>query len=189
MAIRTHRISKLRAMVSPGKGVSTKMKRALILGAFVLGAGLLAAQPEQVFGKTATPAKKAAPTKKATPKKKSAKASPVIKTKSGLMVQDLRKGTGAVARAGKTVTVHYRGTLTNGKKFDASYDRGQPFVFPLGAGQVIKGWDEGVAGMRVGGKRKLIIPARLGYGAQGTPGGPIPPNATLVFVVELLKVS
>ena len=122
-------------------------------------------------------------------KKVKPKAPRVITTKSGLKYQDLRLGKGAVAKSGKTVTVNYRGRLTNGKIFDESYKRGQPFVFQLGSGMVIKGWDEGVAGMRVGGKRKLIIPAKLAYGATGTPGGPIPPNATLVFEVELLKVS
>ncbi len=111
-----------------------------------------------------------------------------VKTKSGLIIQDLRKGSGAMAKAGNFVTVHYRGTLTNGKQFDASYDRGQPFQFQLGAGQVIPGWDQGVAGMKEGGKRKLVIPPHLGYGARGA-GNAIPPNATLVFEVELLKVG
>lgn len=105
-----------------------------------------------------------------------------------LVIEDLQEGTGEVAKAGDRVTVHYRGTLTNGTKFDASYDRGEPFTFGLGAGQVIKGWDQGVAGMKVGGKRKLTIPPSLGYGARGA-GGVIPPNATLVFEVELLKVN
>lgn len=109
-------------------------------------------------------------------------------TSSGLKIQDLVVGTGAVAKSGENVTVHYRGTLTDGTQFDASYDRGEPFSFDLGAGQVIRGWDEGVVGMRVGGKRKLTIPPSLGYGASGA-GGVIPPNATLVFEVELLKVG
>ena len=106
---------------------------------------------------------------------------------SGLQYIALKVGTGATAQAGQTVSVHYTGWLENGKKFDSSVDRGQPFSFPLGAGRVIKGWDEGVKGMKVGGKRKLIIPSNLGDGARGA-GGVIPPNATLIFEVELLGV-
>jgi FKBP-type peptidyl-prolyl cis-trans isomerase len=106
-----------------------------------------------------------------------------------LEVIDLVVGQGAEATAGKTVSVHYTGTLTNGKKFDSSLDRGQPFKFPLGAGRVIKGWDQGVAGMKVGGKRKLTIPPELAYGNQDVGGGLIPPNSTLVFEVELRGVS
>ncbi|QSQ12585.1 FKBP-type peptidyl-prolyl cis-trans isomerase [Myxococcus landrumensis] len=104
-----------------------------------------------------------------------------------LKIEDSKEGTGDVAKAGQTVSVHYVGTLTDGKKFDSSRDRGQPFSFKLGAGQVIQGWDQGVAGMKVGGVRKLTIPPELGYGARGA-GGVIPPNATLVFEVELLGV-
>jgi FKBP-type peptidyl-prolyl cis-trans isomerase len=103
-----------------------------------------------------------------------------VTTSSGLQYVELTIGTGATAESGQTVTVHYTGWLENGKKFDSSIDRGQPFSFPLGAGRVIKGWDEGVKGMKVGGKRKLIIPSKLGYGTQGA-GGVIPPNATLTF--------
>ena len=110
-------------------------------------------------------------------------------TASGLQYWDIVVGTGAPAVAGKNVKVHYTGWLTTGKKFDSSVDRGQPFVFPLGAGQVIKGWDQGVAGMKVGGKRQLRIPPELGYGAGGAGGGLIPPNATLIFDVELLDVA
>ena len=106
----------------------------------------------------------------------------------GLKIEDVKVGTGAEAVAGKGVTVHYTGTLTDGKKFDSSLDHGQPFSFPLGAGRVIKGWDEGVAGMKVGGKRKLTIPPELGYGAAGA-GAVIPANATLLFDVELLSVQ
>jgi FKBP-type peptidyl-prolyl cis-trans isomerase len=105
-----------------------------------------------------------------------------------LVIEDIRVGDGAVATAGQTVSVHYTGTLTDGKKFDSSHDRGQPFKFKLGGGQVIKGWDQGVAGMKIGGLRKLTIPPHLGYGARGA-GGVIPPNATLVFEVELLALS
>ena len=104
-----------------------------------------------------------------------------------LLIEELRPGTGAEAKAGNKVSVHYVGTLTNGTKFDSSRDRGKPFEFSLGAGQVIKGWDQGVAGMKVGGLRKLTIPPSLGYGARGA-GGVIPPHATLIFEVELIKV-
>ena len=114
-------------------------------------------------------------------------------TQSGLKYIDHTVGKGDEATKGASVQVHYTGWLyENGKrgaKFDSSVDRGNPFTFTLGAGRVIKGWDEGVQGMKVGGKRELIIPSNLGYGASGTPGGPIPPNATLDFEIELLKVQ
>jgi FKBP-type peptidyl-prolyl cis-trans isomerase len=103
-------------------------------------------------------------------------------------IEDITPGSGAEAKAGDTVSVHYVGTLDNGSKFDSSRDRGSPFSFSLGRGQVIKGWDVGVEGMRVGGVRKLTIPAEEGYGSRGA-GGAIPPNATLVFEVELLGVQ
>jgi FKBP-type peptidyl-prolyl cis-trans isomerase len=109
-------------------------------------------------------------------------------TASGLQYWDVVVGTGAMAAPGNTVKVHYSGFLATGQKFDSSRDRGEPFSFPLGAGQVIKGWDEGVAGMKVGGQRQLRIPPALGYGAAGA-GGAIPPNATLIFDVELLEVG
>lgn len=105
-----------------------------------------------------------------------------------LVIEDLRVGDGAEAKAGQNVSVHYTGTLTSGKKFDSSHDRGQPFKFKLGGGQVIKGWDQGVAGMKIGGLRKLTIPPHLGYGERGA-GGVIGPNATLIFEVELLGLS
>jgi peptidylprolyl isomerase len=108
-------------------------------------------------------------------------------TASGLQYVDIKEGTGASPKTGQTAVVHYTGWLLDGKKFDSSKDRGQPFNFAVGRGQVIKGWDEGVATMKVGGVRKLIIPPELGYGARGA-GGVIPPNATLTFEVELLEV-
>ncbi|MES9845237.1 MAG: FKBP-type peptidyl-prolyl cis-trans isomerase [Candidatus Sedimenticola sp. PURPLELP] len=109
-------------------------------------------------------------------------------TDSGLKYEDLVEGDGEQAVAGNSVTVHYTGWLTDGSKFDSSLDRNDPFRFPLGGGRVIRGWDEGVQGMKVGGKRRLTIPPQLGYGAAGA-GGVIPPNATLVFEVELLEVA
>ena|SRR5471030_3097592 len=113
---------------------------------------------------------------------------PTTKTPIGLIIEDLVLGEGAAASSGHSVTVHYTGWLESGSKFDSSKDRNNPFVFHLGAGQVIRGWDEGVQGMLVGGKRKLTIPPELGYGARGA-GGVIPPNATLVFEVELLGIG
>jgi peptidylprolyl isomerase len=112
----------------------------------------------------------------------------LITTPSGLQYKEIVLGTGAMPEPGQTVVVHYTGTLTDGKKFDSSVDRNQPFSFRIGTGQVIKGWDEGLSTMRVGGKRQLIIPPDLGYGARGA-GGVIPPNATLVFDVELLRIG
>ena len=109
-------------------------------------------------------------------------------TASGLVIDESEIGTGETAVAGRMVSVHYTGWLTDGRKFDSSKDRNDPFAFPLGAGHVIRGWDEGVQGMQEGGKRKLTIPPQLGYGARGA-GGVIPPNATLVFEVELLAVK
>ena len=114
--------------------------------------------------------------------------SAMTKQPSGLYTQDLTTGSGAEAASGKQVSVHYTGTLADGRKFDSSRDRGEPIDFTLGVGQVIKGWDEGVSGMKVGGRRKLVIPPELGYGARGA-GGVIPPNATLVFDVELMGVK
>jgi len=117
-----------------------------------------------------------------------AKGAKTVTTASGLKYIDQVVGKGASPVKGKQVTVHYTGTLENGKKFDSSVDRKEPFVFVIGMGQVIQGWDEGVMSMKVGGKRKLIVPAKLGYGAAGA-GGVIPPNATLIFDVQLLDVQ
>ena len=112
----------------------------------------------------------------------------VVETATGLGYVDLVEGTGARPKSGDTVSVHYTGWLKSGKKFDSSVDRGSPFEFPVGKGRVIKGWDEGVISMKVGGKRKLIIPAHLGYG-DSEAGGVIPPGATLIFEVELLGIK
>ena len=143
---------------------------------------------------TPLPTKAGVKVKPAKTKKPGVKVKPVKTGKAttvidGMRVTDMRKGTGAEAVPGKTVIVDYRGTLLNGTQFDASYDRGEPFPFVLGSGQVIQGWDKGVAGMKVGGKRRLIIPPALAYGAQGAGGGTIPPNATLIFEVELKDVQ
>lgn len=112
----------------------------------------------------------------------------MITTPSGLKYREIAEGTGATPQKGQTVVVHYIGTLEDGTKFDSSRDRNQPFSFKLGTGQVIKGWDEGLSTMKVGGRRELVIPPELGYGARGA-GGVIPPNATLIFDVELLRIA
>jgi peptidylprolyl isomerase len=112
----------------------------------------------------------------------------VVETPSGLGYVELVEGTGAQPKTGDSVSVHYTGWLKSGEKFDSSHDRKEPIVFPIGKGQVIKGWDEGVGSMKVGGKRKLIIPAHLGYGQRGA-GGVIPPGATLIFEVELVSIN
>lgn len=158
-------------------------KRILVmLSALALLAGMAMAQK-----KAQKSSKKAESTKVNTNAPTQVTGEPVT-TKSGLKYWDIKKGTGETATEGKTVKVHYTGWLTNGTKFDSSVDRKEPFEFHLGAGDVIRGWDEGVAGMQVGGKRQLRIPPDLGYGNRGA-GGVIPPGATLVFDVELLGVK
>lgn len=122
-------------------------------------------------------------------KDKDKKKGKIVTTKSGLKYEDLKVGTGDEAKSGDTVEVHYTGWLKNGKKFDSSKDRGKPFSFKLGTGQVIKGWDEGVQGMKVGGSRKLIIPPELGYGKRDVGNGLIPPDSELTFEVDLLNIK
>ena len=136
---------------------------------------------------TPQPTIQATPSPTQNPVQNSSQSGNMVTMPDGLKVQDISVGTGAQAKSGDTVAVNYLGTLENRTKFDSSYDRNQPFITQIGVGQVIKGWDEGIPGMRVGGKRKLIIPSELGYGAQGA--GPIPPNSTLIFEVELLSIK
>jgi peptidylprolyl isomerase len=157
------------------KQSKTVFLAAAVLVAFAVGAAL---------------ADEPAPTPSAPQKKGESKMS---KTPSGLQYEDITVGTGPSPRNGQIAVVHYTGWLwvngEKGKKFDSSVDRGTPFSFPVGQGRVIKGWDEGVASMKVGGKRMLLIPPQLGYGSRGAGGGLIPPNATLLFEVELLEVK
>jgi FKBP-type peptidyl-prolyl cis-trans isomerase len=149
-----------------------------------LGCGLTLAQ-------TAAPAKKPVKVVNVRPNTKAPTkvTGDGIKTESGLQYWDIVTGTGAVAKEGDRVRVHYTGWLTTGKKFDSSLDWGRPFTFALGNGEVIQGWDEGISGMKVGGKRQLRIPGELGYGEAGSPDGTIPANATLIFDVQLLSVQ
>lgn len=155
-----------------------KLNHSIIAYSLVLGIGVLMT----ACGKTEQPLSKQ-PVEAA-----AAKPSFPVASVTELKMEDLKVGTGTLAEAGKTVSVHYTGWLTNGTKFDSSKDQGQPFSFQVGAGEVIKGWDQGVTGMKVGGARRLTIPPSLGYGARGA-AGVIPPDATLVFDVELLGVQ
>lgn len=155
--------------------------RTSVLAIACLTLATLASCTQSVREKTVTPGtSSAADVRKQT----------LVPAPSGLQVTDLAVGKGEVAETGMTVTVHYTGTFANGDVFDSSRKSGKPFTFPLGAGQVIRGWDEGVKGMKIGGKRKLVIPPDMAYGERGAPGSPgIPPNATLTFEVELLAIK
>lgn len=146
-----------------------------------IAAEMPAPESAPLIAQADTPKPEAAPTVETTEKKE------MTTTESGLQYTDLVEGTGETPKSGQVVTVHYTGTLQDGTKFDSSRDRGQPFKFKIGVGQVIKGWDEGVGTMKVGGRRQLVIPPELGYGSRGI--GPIPPNSTLLFDVELLGVN
>jgi peptidylprolyl isomerase len=163
----------------------------LALAAFTFAACNSTKQPEQPAAPSEPAPQTTAPAPQEVPKEAAEVAKPaapepkMVTTPSGLKYQELAVGKGPMPKAGSRVMVHYTGWLTNGQKFDSSVDRNQPFTFTLGRGEVIKGWDEGVATMHSGGKRKLIVPPSLGYGAKGF-DALIPPNATLVFEVELL---
>lgn len=137
----------------------------------------------------AAPKKKAKAEKKAKEEKKADKAEKAAKRADGLVITDLKTGSGMEAKLGSKITVHYKGTLMSGKVFDSSYEAGEPITFGLEEGRLIKGWTEGIPGMKVGGKRKLFIPYAMAYGEKGTPGGPIPPKSDLNFEVELIKVE
>lgn len=159
----------------------------IIVGIF--GVSLLSSQSSQKIAQTAFPSPTNAiiNNQQTASKSASVTAENFITMNDGLKLEDLKEGTGSAVIAGNTVTVNYLGTLQNGTKFDSSYDRNAPFTTQIGVGQVIKGWDEGIIGMKTGGKRKLIIPSSLGYGDQAT--GSIPPNSTLIFEVELLNIK
>jgi FKBP-type peptidyl-prolyl cis-trans isomerase FkpA len=161
------------------------MKKRLFSGAIIAGAMVLVTAVAVAQTAPAKPKAKAVPPNNNAPTRVTGDG---VKTDSGLQYWEIRVGTGEVAKEGSHVRVHYTGWLTTGKKFDSSVDRGQPFDFTIGNGEVIRGWEEGVAGMRVGGKRQLRIPPELGYGADGSPPT-IPPNATLIFDIQLLAVQ
>lgn len=161
--------------------------KGIIIGVLVLLVGAVVAMRWNEQPKEAPPEPEAQPTAAAPAPELNNKTAAKTPDATKLQKIDLRVGKGKVAKTGDHVVMQYRGTLTDGTVFDESYKRGQPFDFTIGGGQVIKGWDEGIPGMKEGGKRKLIIPPDMGYGAGGQ--GPIPPNATLIFEVELVKVG
>lgn len=161
------------------------MKKRLFSGAIIAGAMILVAAVAVAQTAPAKPKVKVVTPNTNAPAKVNGDG---VKTDSGLQYWEIRVGTGEVAKEGSHVRVHYTGWLTTSKKFDSSVDRGQPFDFTIGNGEVIRGWEEGVAGMKVGGKRQLRIPPELGYGADGSPPT-IPPNATLIFDIQLLGVQ
>lgn len=175
-------------------GIVLVCSAVLLVAQITQGATEVSAEPTQTIAEQtpltpSIPASPSIPVPQATiADMTAAEDSDYITTPSGLKYRDLVEGTGEQPLLGQMVVVHYTGTLTDGSKFDSSRDRGQPFSFPIGKGRVIKGWDEGVGSMKVGGRRELVIPPDLGYGARGA-GGVIPPNATLVFDVELLRIQ
>lgn len=167
------------------------MRKILVDSSWLLSSAVLSSLLQLTIGNSAAIAVTNLSQQQPTPAKIAlavTKAAKTTTTPSGLKYTILKPGTGAKPKPGQEVFVHYTGTLTNGKKFDSSRDRGQPFSFKVGAGQVIPGWDEALSTMKVGERRKLTIPSKLGYGAAGA-GGVIPPNATLIFDVELLKLG
>jgi FKBP-type peptidyl-prolyl cis-trans isomerase FkpA len=167
----------------------------LATGALLFATSVFAADTDPQAAPAAPPAAAPASAPASAPTAPSSMtASDVVTTESGLQYRELAVGTGESAAAGNMVSVHYTGWLQNadgsrGKKFDSSRDRGEPIEFPLGTGKVIKGWDEGINGMKVGGRRRLVIPSNLAYGSRNVGNGLIPPNSTLIFEVELVKVK
>lgn len=155
----------------------------------LLFGGLMAVLLLTTVSGNAQTRRKKAPVRRTVAAKPAVLSTGAVKTASGLTYLITQKGTGRFPKVGETVVVHYTGTLTNGVKFDSSHDRGQPYEFQLGAGRVIKGWDEGIAKMRIGDQAILIIPSTLGYGQDGSGNGEIPPGATLIFIVELVDIK
>lgn len=163
------------------------MKRSIVLALLIISSFTAVAVSQTRRGTPASRrARRARPTR--TQPKPICPSTPAVTTPSGLTYVVTRRGEGKQVKAGETVIVHYTGLLTNGTKFDSSLDRGQPIAFELGVGRVIKGWDEGIAQLRIGDQATLIIPSQLGYGTRGAGGGSIPPDATLIFIVEVMGV-